>query len=102
VLIGDIELAKATYAQFFSVWHKYGLLPERFQWDRMTIHSTERYYPLRPELIESTYHLFASTHDPKYRIAGRYMFNSLEKHTKVCGALYSEARVDVHTHWCRL
>ncbi|GJP48025.1 hypothetical protein CLOM_g7266 [Closterium sp. NIES-68] len=48
VLAGDVAAANATHRQFFSVWEKFGLLPERFLFDMGVPHPTERYYPLRP------------------------------------------------------
>jgi mannosidase alpha-like ER degradation enhancer 1 len=86
VLIGDIAAANATHREFFAVWKKYGVIPERYViiiiiivcmvlvevshfplsllrylLDRGMIHPTERYYPLRPELAESTFYLYQAT-----------------------------------------
>ena len=30
VLIGDIAAANATHREFFGVWEKYGVMPERY------------------------------------------------------------------------
>ncbi len=60
VLAGDIDLAEETFGAFFSLWQRFGLLPERFTLDMGlggAIHPTEQYYPLRPELIESAFYL---------------------------------------------
>jgi mannosidase alpha-like ER degradation enhancer 1 len=64
VLLGDVHLAAASHQRFFSLWMKFGLLPERYLLMEQTIHPTERYYPLRPELAESTYALYEATRDP--------------------------------------
>ncbi len=59
VLAGDVKAAHDTFDAFFGVWRRYGLLPERYLYggDGM-LHPTERYYPLRPELIESAFYLY--------------------------------------------
>jgi hypothetical protein len=64
VLLGDVHLAAASHQRFFSLWKKFGLLPERYLLVEQAIHPTERYYPLRPELAESTYALYEATRDP--------------------------------------
>ncbi|KAK1592833.1 hypothetical protein Q3G72_031139 [Acer saccharum] len=38
----------------------------------------QKSYPLRPELIESTYWLYKATRDPRYLAAGRDMISSLQ------------------------
>ena len=50
VMIGDLKLAEETYEAFFGIWKRYKLLPERFLLNHNTIHPSERYYPLRPEV----------------------------------------------------
>ena len=45
-----------------------------------------QYYPLRPELMESTYLLHAATGDARYQRAGRTMQRTLLKRNKAaCG-----------------
>jgi mannosidase alpha-like ER degradation enhancer 1 len=61
VLAGDVTLAENTFAAFFGLWERFGLLPERFALDagpHGSIHPTEQYYPLRPELMESAFYLY--------------------------------------------
>ena len=77
VLAGDIDLAEETFGAFFSLWQRFGLLPERFTLDiglGGQIHPTEQYYPLRPELVESAFYLhevctIAQTPPPLVHIA---------------------------------
>ena len=56
VLHGDIEEAICQHALYYAIWKRYGCLPERYNWklDAPDV----RFYPLRPELIESTYLLY--------------------------------------------
>ncbi|PKA65557.1 putative alpha-mannosidase I MNS4 [Apostasia shenzhenica] len=67
VLYGDIDPAIRTHAAFFSVWKKYGFTPEGFNLASFSIQPGQRSYPLRPELIESTYWLFKATRDYRTR-----------------------------------
>ena len=60
VMAGDIDLAEEAFNTFFSLWQHFGLLPERYTLDAGpggSIHPTEQYYPLRPELMESAFYL---------------------------------------------
>ncbi|KAK2171103.1 hypothetical protein NP493_1103g00040 [Ridgeia piscesae] len=84
VLNGDIEEAICSHALYYAIWQKYGALPERFNWHLKTPEVS--FYPLRPELIESTYLLYRATHNPFYLHVGRNILRSLNNHTKVkCG-----------------
>lgn len=47
-----------THAAFAWVWRQFQALPERYLYQIGTVHPTEHYYPLRPELFESTFYLF--------------------------------------------
>ncbi|KAK0607560.1 hypothetical protein LWI29_016744 [Acer saccharum] len=78
VLAGDIDPAIRTHAAFFSVWKRYGFTPEGFNLATLTVQHGQKSYPLRPELIESTYWLYKATRDPRYLAAGRDMIASLQ------------------------
>jgi mannosidase alpha-like ER degradation enhancer 1 len=56
VLAGDLEEAICTHAVYYSIWRRYNALPERFDWNTKT--PNVKFYPLRPELVESTYLLY--------------------------------------------
>uniref|UniRef100_A0A646QIG4 alpha-1,2-Mannosidase n=1 Tax=Hemiscolopendra marginata TaxID=943146 RepID=A0A646QIG4_9MYRI len=84
VLNGDIEEAICAHALYYAIWRLYGALPERFNWQKVApdIH----FYPLRPELIESTYLLYQATKNPFYLHVGKDILKSLNNHTKAkCG-----------------
>ena len=84
VLHGDLENAIKHHAMYFAIWKKFGGLPERFNWKTGQMDSS--YYPLRPELFESTYMLYQATKDPFYLYAGKVMLEDLEKNAQVeCG-----------------
>ncbi|MCD7463875.1 Alpha-mannosidase I mns4 [Datura stramonium] len=78
VLAGDIEPAIRTHAAFFSVWRRYGFTPEGFNLATLSVQQGQKSYPLRPELIESTYWLYKATRDPRFLDAGRDMLASLQ------------------------
>jgi mannosidase alpha-like ER degradation enhancer 1 len=48
-----------------------------------------KYYPLRPELAESTFYLYQATKDPWYLDVGESMVKSLNLYTKVPGGFAS-------------
>ncbi|CAM8878392.1 unnamed protein product [Rhodiola kirilowii] len=89
VLIGDVPAANLSHREFFHVWEKFGVLPERYLLDHQMVHPTEKYYPLRPELAESTFYLYQATKDPWYMEVGESMVNSLNLYTKVEGGFAS-------------
>ncbi|KAL5183312.1 Alpha-mannosidase I MNS5 [Glycine soja] len=100
VLIGDVIAANSSHREFFHVWKNYGVLPERYflillvsddryLLDYQMLHPTEKYYPLRPELAESTFYLYQATKDPWYIEVGESIVNSLNLYTKVEGGFAS-------------
>ncbi|XP_020518839.1 alpha-mannosidase I MNS5 isoform X2 [Amborella trichopoda] len=89
VLVGDIPAANLTHREFFYVWKRFGVLPERYLLDRAMLHPTEKYYPLRPELAESTLYLYQATKDPWYIDVGESIMKSLNMYTKVDGGFAS-------------
>ncbi|KAH9373428.1 ER degradation-enhancing alpha-mannosidase-like protein 1 [Haemaphysalis longicornis] len=84
VLLGDVEEAICSHALFYAIWRRFGALPERFNWQKVSPDLS--FYPLRPELIESTYLLYRATKNPYYLHVGRDILQSLNNHTKAaCG-----------------
>uniref|UniRef100_UPI00358E3F85 ER degradation-enhancing alpha-mannosidase-like protein 1 isoform X2 n=1 Tax=Myxine glutinosa TaxID=7769 RepID=UPI00358E3F85 len=84
VLVGDIEEAICLHAFYYAIWRRYDSLPERYNW---RLHAPDvSFYPLRPELVESTYLLYQATHNPFYLHVGRDILQSLERHARThCG-----------------
>ncbi|KAJ4842505.1 Alpha-mannosidase I mns5 [Turnera subulata] len=81
--------ANSSHREFVHVWKKFGVLPERYLLDHQMVHPTEKYYPLRPELAESTFYLYQATKDPWYIEVGESIVNSLNLYTKVEGGFAS-------------
>eukprot|EP00929_Paragymnodinium_shiwhaense_P016595 TRINITY_DN12507_c0_g1_i2.p1 TRINITY_DN12507_c0_g1~~TRINITY_DN12507_c0_g1_i2.p1 ORF type:complete len:673 (+),score=124.59 TRINITY_DN12507_c0_g1_i2:37-2055(+) len=84
VEIGDLGAANMSHRAFFSVWDRYGLMPERYLYKNQQAHPTMKYYPLRPELAESTLWLYLATRDPYYQqVVGRRIVDGLNEHARV-------------------
>jgi len=60
-LSGQVEEAKQLYESWSAAASVFGWLPEMFSVALNAVHPTMRYYPLRPELIESSYILYSIT-----------------------------------------
>jgi hypothetical protein len=56
VLYGDINNALRFHLFYYSLWKRYGAIPERF--DYREKRPALKNYPLRPEFGESTYMLY--------------------------------------------
>ena len=55
-LSGDFDRARRLQASCFKMWQQHGIEPEEINYRTMTIESPG--YPLRPEIVESTYYLY--------------------------------------------
>ncbi len=84
-MVGDLDMASETFDAFFEVWKNYGSIPEGYNIQLQKPQQAQLAYPLRPELIESAYHLFLSTHDKKYLEAGITFLRSLQLMKTECG-----------------
>lgn len=79
-LSGDLERAKRLQDSAFLMWTKHGIEPEVFDYQKMeVIHPG---YPLRPEIVESTYYLYQYTKDEKYLRMGKTLFDDFVKYCK--------------------
>ncbi|XP_022668483.1 ER degradation-enhancing alpha-mannosidase-like protein 1 isoform X3 [Varroa destructor] len=84
VLMGDVEEAICSHALYHAIWRKFDALPERFNWHSMN--ADVHFYPLRPELAESTYLLYRATKNPFYLHVGREILVSLNSYSRAqCG-----------------
>ncbi|XP_018021975.1 ER degradation-enhancing alpha-mannosidase-like protein 1 [Hyalella azteca] len=84
VLAGDVEEAICTHALYWSIWQRFGVLPERYNWQRAS--PDVLFYPLRPEFAEATYLLYRATRNPFYLHVGREILHSLNNLTRAeCG-----------------
>ena len=58
VLAGEVPAAQESYWHYFALWKSFGALPERYMYTHRQLHSNQHQYPLRPELMESTFLLY--------------------------------------------
>lgn len=77
---GDLERAKRLQDSGFKMWTKHGIEPEEFDYQKMEV--VHAGYPLRPEIVESTYYLYNYTKDEKYLQMGKTFFDDFVKHCK--------------------
>ena len=79
-LSGDLDRASRLQASSFKMWNQHGIEPEEFDYAKMEVVSAG--YPLRPEIVESTYYLFHYTKDPRYLRMGESLFRDFVKHCR--------------------
>lgn len=77
---GDLDRAERLQDSGVKMWTKHGIEPEEFDYQKMEVVSAG--YPLRPEIVESTYYLYHYTADEKYLKMGADFFNDFVKHCK--------------------
>ena len=85
-MVGDTEKAMRSMRAFMHVWRAYGGVPEGFNIQLGRPHPGQESYPLRPELVESLYHLYRATHDEELLAYGREILVAiLERSQTRCG-----------------
>jgi hypothetical protein len=62
------------------MWILHGIEPEAMDYSKMEV--TYGPYILRPENIESAYYLYHYTHDEKYLMMGKTMFDNIVKYCR--------------------
>lgn len=83
VLKGDIKGAIKMHETLHQIVKKHDFLPEAVLFDHSVMWSN---HPLRPEFLESTYHLYRATKDDYYLEIAKKTLNQLEKYSRVkCG-----------------
>lgn len=87
VSLGALSEASWSTNAHQRVWWDYGFFPETFdvqRWAPPAGHLKATYL-LRPELVESTYHMYVATKDRSWLGAGRVMLHALEELRTTCG-----------------
>jgi ER degradation enhancer, mannosidase alpha-like 2 len=79
-LSGDLNRARLLQQSSFAMWNKHGIEPERFDYVKGEVVSAG--YPLRPEIVESTYFLYHFTRDRAYLQMGETMWKDFVKHCR--------------------
>src|SRR5207247_2205803 len=79
-LSGDWRRARLLQESSYKTWNKHGIEPEEFDYRKdEVVHAG---YPLRPEIIESTYYLYHYTKDPQYLLMGETMWSGFVKYCR--------------------
>ena len=86
-LSGDLKRARRLQESSFSMWNEAGIEPEEFDYRARKI--TAPGYPLRPEIVESTYYLYQYTRDPRYLEMGRQLWRDFVEHCRTDDAYAS-------------
>lgn len=77
---GDLNRAKRLQESSFKMWNLHGIEPEELDYKKMEVVSPG--YPLRPEIVESTYYLYHYTKDPRYLKMGESLWRDFVKHCR--------------------
>jgi len=79
-LAGDLDSARRLHDSSYTMWTTAGLVPDGYDYGTGKVTATS--YPLRPEVIESTYYLRFYTKDPRYLAMGRRFLDDLVTHCR--------------------
>jgi mannosidase alpha-like ER degradation enhancer 2 len=79
-LSDQLQKAKDLQESSFEMWQHAGIEPEEYDYQAKKI--TSPGYPLRPEIVESTYYLYHYTRDPKYLRMGERLWRDFVKHCR--------------------
>jgi len=87
-LLGYADSSAQQLNTFYSVWADLGFFPEEIDYGQWQLGkgAMNGLYPLRPEIIESTYHHYRTTGDRSWLVAGKLFLESLEQFAQTkCG-----------------
>ncbi len=79
-LNGDIQRAARLEQSCLKMWNLNGIEPESIDYRTMKV--GDKYYVLRPEIIESAYYLRHYTNDPTYKTVGDTFFWGLTRYCR--------------------
>lgn len=79
-LDGDLNRARAMQDSMFKMWEINHIEPEVYNYKIGEV--ADASYPLRPEIVESTYYLYQFTKDPKYFAMAKEMWEDFVKYCR--------------------
>jgi hypothetical protein len=79
-LAGDIPRAVRLENSCFKMWNLVGIEPESIDYSTMKV--VDKYYVLRPEIVESAYYLYHYTNGPAYKRMGDTFYSSLIRYCR--------------------
>lgn len=86
ILAGEVDEAIETNLLHAALWTKYAALPERWSFKEKHVEGGLGWWPLRPEFIESTYHLYRATKDNWYLYVGEMVMRDINRRCRTkCG-----------------
>lgn len=86
ILAGELDEAVETNLLHAALWTKYAALPERWSLKEKQVEGGLGWWPLRPEFIESTYHLYRATKDTWYLYVGEMVMRDINRRCRTeCG-----------------
>jgi hypothetical protein len=77
---GDLKRARRLQDSSFVMWQAHGIEPEAYDYVKGEVTSPE--YPLRPEIVESTWYLYRLTGDARYRTMGKVLFEDFVRYCR--------------------
>jgi mannosidase alpha-like ER degradation enhancer 2 len=77
---GHLEEAQRLHAASVQMWRVAGIEPETYDFRAQRI--SDAAYPLRPEIIESTWYLYRMTGNPEYRALGESLFHDFRRYCR--------------------
>lgn len=90
---GHLSEARRLHAASVQMWDVSGIEPEAYDFRAARI--TDAAYPLRPEIIESTWYLYRLTGEGQYRVLGEKLFTDFVRYCRTASAY--AALADVRT-----
>jgi mannosidase alpha-like ER degradation enhancer 2 len=79
-LSGDLKRAQRLQMSSYAMWVVAGIEPEEFDYRARKIKSPG--YPLRPEIVESTYYLYQYTKDSRHLQSGELLWKQFVQHCR--------------------
>ena len=80
-LYGDTERAGRIMQSCYTMWTRFGIEPEQYNYATGKAEKTPYY--LNPEIMESAYYLYQKTKDPVYLHMGRTFLDSLDTYCRL-------------------
>jgi mannosidase alpha-like ER degradation enhancer 2 len=92
---GHVARARRLQASSFAMWSVNGAEPDSYDYRAARV--TDPRYPLRPEIVESTWYLYRMTGDAYYRAMGARLFADLKRCCRTADGYAALSDVTTHT-----
>ncbi|KAJ4299522.1 hypothetical protein N0V90_004767 [Kalmusia sp. IMI 367209] len=78
-MAGELDEAIETHLLYTALWTRYSAMPERWSTATGNIESGLRWWPGRPEFIESNWYLYRATKDPWYLYVAEMVLRDIKR-----------------------